>query len=65
MIKLQQLPCEQILQVYKIYRTFFCAKQVGEKLKKIQNSRNYNREILYTDFGFFLDLNNFGKFSKN
>ena len=35
--KLEQLPCEQLLQVFKISRSFLCAKQVEEKRGKIQS----------------------------
>ena len=35
--KLEQLPCEQFLQVFEIFRSFLRAKQVGEKRGKIQN----------------------------
>ena len=36
-VKLEQLPCEQFLQAFEIYRNFLRAKQVGEKRAKIQN----------------------------
>ena len=36
-VKLEQLPCEQFLQAFKIYCALLCAKQVGEKRAKIQN----------------------------
>ena len=35
--KLEQLPCEQFLQAFEIYRALLRAKQVGEKCGKIQN----------------------------
>ena len=35
--KLEQLPCEQFLQVFEISHSFLRAKQVGEKRGKIQN----------------------------
>ena len=35
--KLEQLPCEQFLQAFEIYRALLRAKQVGEKRAKIQN----------------------------
>ena len=34
---LEQLPCEQFLQAFEIYRALLRAKQVGEKRAKIQN----------------------------
>ena len=34
--KLEQLPCEQFLQVFETSRAVLCAKQVGEKRGKIQ-----------------------------
>ena len=36
-IKLEQLPCEQFLQAFEIYRALLRAKQVEEKRAKIQN----------------------------
>ena len=36
-IESEQLPCEQFLQAFEIYRALLCAKQVGEKCAKIQN----------------------------
>ena len=36
-IKLEQLPWEQFLQAFEIYRALLCAKQEGEKRAKIQN----------------------------
>ena len=35
--QLEQLPCEQFLQAFEIYRALLRAKQVGEKRAKIQN----------------------------
>ena len=35
--KIEQLPCEQCLQAFEIYRALLRAKQVGEKRGKIQN----------------------------
>ena len=35
--KLDQLPCDQFLQVLEISRSFLRAKQVGEKRGRIQN----------------------------
>ena len=36
-VKLEQLPCEQLLLTFEIYRPLLRAKQVGEKRAKIQN----------------------------
>ena len=36
-VKLEQLPWEQFLQAFEIYRALLRAKQVGENLAKIQN----------------------------
>ena len=35
--KLEQLPCEQFLQAFKIYRALLRSKKMGEKYGKIQN----------------------------
>ena len=36
-VGLEQLPCEQFLQAFEIYRALVRTKQVGEKRAKIQN----------------------------
>ena len=36
-VKLVQLPCEQFLQAFEIYRALLRAKQLGEKRAKIKN----------------------------
>ena len=36
-MELEQVPCEQFLQRFEIYRAFLRAKQVGEKRGKFQN----------------------------
>ena len=36
-VKLEQLPCERVLQAFEIYRALLRSKQVGEKRAKIQN----------------------------
>ena len=36
-VKLEQLPCEQFLQAFEIYRALLRAKQVGEKSCKIRS----------------------------
>ena len=42
-VKLEQLPCEQFLQAFEIYRALLRAKQVGEKRgivqKPVKNAR--------------------------
>ena len=36
-LKLEQLPCEQFLKRFFIFRAFFRGKQVGEKRGRFQN----------------------------
>ena len=51
--KLEQLPCEQFLQVFEISRSFLRAKQVGEKRGKIQNPVKIDHKVAVL---FFLSL---------
>ena len=49
--KIEQLPCEQFLQAFEIYRALLRAKKVREKRGKIQNPvKLLTRQLLFFSF---------------